>query len=86
VIYGATEPDAAVTIGGRRVRLRPDGTFSYRFSLPDGSYELPLAARSAQGDERRAELSFYRGTRYGGEVQALVRNFELKPPAAENLD
>jgi len=86
VIYGATEPNAAVTIGGRRIRLRPDGTFSYRFSLPDGSYELPLAARSAQGDERRAELNFYRGTRYGGEVRALLRNPELKPPAVENLD
>jgi len=86
VIYGATEPDAAVTIGGRRIQLRPDGTFSYRFSLPDGSYELPLAARSPQGDERRAELSFYRGTRYGGEVRALLRNPELKPPVVENLD
>jgi hypothetical protein len=86
VIYGATEPNAAVTIGGRRIQLRPDGTFSYRFSLPDGSYELPLAARSPRGDERRAELNFYRGTRYGGHVRLLLRNPELKPPAVENLD
>jgi hypothetical protein len=85
VIYGATEPDAAVTIAGRRIRLRPDGTFSYRFSLPDGSYQLPIEARSIHGEERTAELSFYRGTRYGGEVNALVREPELKPPAAENV-
>jgi len=86
VIYGATEPDAAVTIGGRRIRLRPDGTFSYRFSLPDGSYHLPLAARSAQGEERVAELSFNRGTKYGGEVKVLPQNSELKAPTVENVD
>ena len=32
---GATEPDAAVTIGGRKIQLRKDGTFSFRFALPD---------------------------------------------------
>src|SRR6185436_16351739 len=36
IIYGATEPDARVTIGGRTIQLRPDGTFSFRFALPDG--------------------------------------------------
>jgi hypothetical protein len=39
VVYGATEPDATVTIGGRMIKLRPDGSFSYRFALPDGAYE-----------------------------------------------
>ena len=28
VVYGATEPDATVTLGGRAIRLRPDGSFS----------------------------------------------------------
>src|SRR5581483_2204967 len=41
IIYGATEPDAKVTLGGTRIKLRPDGSFSYRFSLPDGKYDLP---------------------------------------------
>ena len=36
IIYGATEPTARVTLGGHEIKLRPDGTFSYRFSLPDG--------------------------------------------------
>jgi hypothetical protein len=40
IVYGATEPTARVTVGGRPLRLRPDGTFSCRFSLPDGEYEL----------------------------------------------
>jgi hypothetical protein len=86
VIYGATDADAVVTIGGRKIRLRPDGTFSYRFSLPDGSYELPIAARSSKGDERRAELSFYRGTRYGGHVGAVQQDPGLKPPVVANVD
>jgi len=86
VIYGATEPNAVVTIAGRRIRLRPDGTFSYRFSLPDGSYELPIGARSSKGDERRAELSFYRGTRYGGHVGAVQQDPGLKPPLVGNVD
>jgi hypothetical protein len=85
VIYGATEPDAQVSIGGRPIRLRPDGTFSYRFSLPDGSYTLPIAARAAHGEVRRAELRFYRGTRYEGEVGAHPQDPGLKPPEVENL-
>src|SRR5512136_804552 len=33
IVYGATEPDAKVTLQGRPVRLKPDGTFSVRFAL-----------------------------------------------------
>jgi len=44
IIYGATEPNAQVTIGGRVIKLRPDGTFSYRFALPDGQFGLPAMA------------------------------------------
>jgi hypothetical protein len=85
VVYGATEPDARVTIGGRRIRLRSDGTFSYRFSLPDGEYQLPIAAAAAHGDVRRAELDFSRRTRYSGEVGAHPQDQALKPPAIENV-
>jgi hypothetical protein len=58
VIYGATEPDALVTIGGEPIQLQPDGSFSYRFALPDGNHELPVIAVSTQGEERRAKLEF----------------------------
>jgi len=64
VVYGATEPDANVTIAGRPIQLRPDGTFSYRFALPDGNYQLPVTATSARGDWRQAELNFSRQTEY----------------------
>jgi hypothetical protein len=86
IIYGATEPDARVTIGGRAIKLRPDGTFSYRFALPDGYYELPAQATSAdQSDARRAELRFSRQTAYSGEVGAHPQDKALRPPAPENV-
>jgi len=70
VIYGATEANAQVTIGGRPIRLRPDGSFSLRFALPDGSYVLPVRAESADGKEGRGVvLEFRRET--GGEEHGL---------------
>lgn len=87
VIYGATEPDAQVSIGGRLIRLRPDGTFSYRFALPDGQYELPAMARSADGQEARlARLAFSRRTEYQGEVGAHPQDAALKPPSPEHVE
>lgn len=86
VIYGATEPDATLTIGGRTVRLRSDGSFSLRFALPDGEYELPVVARSPAGDDgRRAALRFARQTAYEGEVGAHPQDPALRSPRAENL-
>jgi len=81
VLYGATEPDAAVHIAGRPVRLRADGSFSYRFALPDGQYELPIVAVSADRTEgRAAELKFSRQTAYRGEVGAAPQEANLQPP------
>ncbi len=69
IIYGATEPDASVTIAGCPVQLRPDGSFSCRFALPDGHFALPVAAVSAdQADIRAAELEFSRKSKYHGDV------------------
>ena len=83
VVYGSTEPDASVTIGGRPIQLRRDGSFSFRFALPDGSYGLPVAARPANGEEtRQAELNFSRASQYQGEVQADQRDETLQPPSA----
>ena len=53
IVYGATEPDAKVTVSGKEIALRPDGTFSLRFSLPDGKQIIPVKAVSADSlDER----------------------------------
>ena len=86
IVYGATEPTATVTIGGRPIRLRPDGSFSYRFALPDGQYELPVVAVSAdQTEGRAAELQFGRQTEYQGEVGTQPQDPELKRPEPGNV-
>jgi uncharacterized protein len=86
IIYGRTEPDATVTIGGRRIRLRADGTFSFRFALPDGSYHLPVQAVSADGDDaRQAQLHFRRATDYRGDVGRHPQDANLKTPQPENV-
>ncbi len=53
ILYGGTEPDARVTVQGKEVKLRPDGTFSLRFALPDGKIELPVTAVSGDTIEER---------------------------------
>jgi uncharacterized protein len=85
ILYGATEPDAALTVGGRPILLRPDGTFSFRFALPDGTYELMVSALSPEGDLRQAHLTFTRSTDLRGEVAAAPQDPSLGPPAAEHL-
>ena len=86
IIYGATERDATVSIGGRAIKLRHDGSFSYRFALPDGKYDLPVVAVSADGtDGRAAELKFTRTTEIRGDVGAHPQDPELKPPTPDNV-
>jgi hypothetical protein len=87
VVYGATEPDAKVHIAGRPVRLRPDGSFAFRFALPDGDFELPIVATSADAVEQRsARLSFRRNSAYSGHVGSHPQDPALRPPAPENVD
>ena len=86
IIYGATERDASVTIGGRKIQLRADGSFSYRFALPDGRYDLPVVAVSAdETDARAAGLRFSRTTELLGEVGAQPQDPALTAPTAENV-
>ncbi|MGB7748524.1 MAG: DUF4912 domain-containing protein [Verrucomicrobiia bacterium] len=86
IIYGATEPDAKVTLGGHEIKLRPDGSFSYRFALPDGKYDLPAVAVSADGtDARAADLKFSRETEYLGDVGKHPQDPALEPPLPENV-
>jgi hypothetical protein len=65
IVYGATEPTARVTLQGEPVRLRPDGTFTVRFALPDGRQIIPAVAVSADGlEERTIVLAVERNTRH----------------------
>ncbi len=53
IVYGATAPDAQVTVQDKPVKLRPDGTFTLRFALPDGKQVIPVKAVSADKLENR---------------------------------
>jgi hypothetical protein len=65
IVYGATEPDARVTLQGEPVKLRPDGTFTMRFSLPDSRQIIPAVAASADGvEERTIVLAVERNTKH----------------------
>jgi hypothetical protein len=52
-VYGATECDAKVYVQGREIKLRPDGTFSLRYALPDGKQVIPVHGVAADGLEER---------------------------------
>ena len=53
IIFGSTKPDAHVTLSGEPVKLRPDGTFTVRVSMPDRRQVLPVVASSSDGVEQR---------------------------------
>ncbi|OYQ64066.1 Rho termination protein [Pseudanabaena sp. SR411] len=63
IVYGATEPDASVTIGGRPIKLNADGTFRFHTSFQDGIQDYPIFAVAADGEQNRAiHMKFERQT------------------------
>jgi len=63
IVYGATEPDASVTIGGRPIKLNSDGTFRFHTSFQDGIQDYPIFAVAADGEQNRAiHMKFERQT------------------------
>ena len=63
IVYGATEPDATVTIGGRPIKLNPDGTFRYQMSFQDGLIDYPIMAVAVDGEQTRSiHMKFNRET------------------------
>ncbi len=63
IVYGATEPDATVTIGGQPIKLNSDGTFRFQMSFQDGVIDYPIMAIAADGEQtREVHLKFERET------------------------
>ena len=63
IVYGATEPDATVTIGGRPIQLNSDGTFRFQMSFQDGMIDFPIMAVAADGEQNREiHMKFERET------------------------
>ena len=73
IVYGSTEPNAKVMIGGEPVQLRPDGTFTMRFSLPDSRQIIPATAASADGiEDRTIVLAIERNTK---KLEPMIHEF-----------
>lgn len=63
IVYGATEPDATVTVGGQPIQLNPDGTFRFQMSFQDGLIDYPIMAVAADGEQNRSiHMKFTRET------------------------
>ncbi len=63
IVYGATEPDATVTIGDRVIKLNPDGTFRFQMSFQDGLIDYPIKAVAVDGEQTRSiHMKFTRET------------------------
>ena len=76
IVYGATEPDATVTIGDRQIKLNPDGTFRFQMSFQDGIIDYPIKAVAADGEQTRSiHMNFER--------QTPSRNTNTKEEAVE---
>jgi hypothetical protein len=42
ILYGGADMGATIELSGKKLELRPDGTFTARFGLPEGELELPV--------------------------------------------
>jgi hypothetical protein len=63
IVYGATEPDASVTVGGNPIQLAPDGTFRFQTAFPDGQIDYPIMAVASDGEQNRSiHMKFERRT------------------------
>jgi hypothetical protein len=72
IVFGRTSVGARVTIQGEPVKLRPDGTFTMRYSFPDGRQILPAIAESGDGvEERKIVLAVERNTK---ELEPLIHD------------
>jgi hypothetical protein len=64
IVFGSTRPDAYVAIKGEPIRLRDDGTFTVRMSMPEAREVIPIVASTSDGVEQRTVvLSIDRNTK-----------------------
>lgn len=74
IIYGTTRPDAHVTLGGEPIKLRSDGTFTVRMSLPDRRQVLPMTSSSRDGSTQQTI------------VLAIERNTKIMEPISRDAN
>ena len=87
IVHGVAHPDARVTLRGEPVRLRADGSFAVRFSLPDRRHVLPVVAHSGDGAEQRTIVSGRRSQYQGdGAGEPGSGRVTLMPVLLRRLD
>ncbi len=64
IVYGVTDSDAYLTMGGEPVRVSEDGSFQVRVALPDKRQVLPVVAGRSDGvEEQTIVLAVERNTK-----------------------
>jgi hypothetical protein len=65
IVYGTTDPSATVKLQNEPLKVRPDGSFTMRYSLTDGRQIIPAVATSSDGmEERTIVLAIERNTKH----------------------
>jgi hypothetical protein len=73
IVYGATRPDAYVTLQGEPVKVQPDGTFRVRVDMPNKRQVIPIVANVPDGGGRQTV------------VMAVERNTKAMEPYSREL-
>jgi hypothetical protein len=73
IVYGATRPDAYVTLQGEPVKVQADGTFRVRVDMPNKRQVLPIVASVPQGGGRQTV------------VMAIERNTKAMEPYSRDV-
>lgn len=74
IVFGKTVPSAVVSVAGRPVKLRDDGSFTVRMELPDKRQVLPVTAESRDGSKQRTTvIAVERNTKVMEPVEAEDR-------------
>jgi hypothetical protein len=74
IVFGRCDANAHVTVRGEPVKLRPDGTFTLRMSMPNQRQVIPAVASSLDGSEQRTI------------VLAVERNTKVMEPISREAD
>jgi len=73
IIYGATKPDAYVTLQGEPIKVQADGTFRVRVEMPNKRQVLPIIASAGDGSARQTV------------VMAVERNTKSMEPYSRDV-
>jgi hypothetical protein len=73
IVYGATQPDAYVTLQGEPVKVQADGTFRVRVEMPNKRQVLPIVASARDGSARQTV------------VMAVERNTKAMEPYGRDM-